>query len=137
MKGLSNEKPKLLGTFWSQLRSPSQFRLYLSLQSQPPPLLKTSSSSDFSRPQEACPEGLDPFLALVPGQPASRGVLVCSSLESSHKSACPLPPDAGWGPRPPLSCVSTLFSPHSYPTKSSLPRTAPSNTLKSSSPLML
>lgn len=52
MRGLSKGRSRLLGTFWTQLRSPSQFRPYFSLQSQPgflpPPLLKTPSSLDFS-----------------------------------------------------------------------------------------
>lgn len=97
MRGLSNGRRRLLGTFWAQLLSPFQFRLYFSLQSQPgflpPPLLKTPASLDFSGAQEAVlrdrtPSQLWPVVSLPPSVYYSRLSGVFPQVSLSVTSRC-------------------------------------------------
>lgn len=121
MRGLSNGRPGLLGTFWTLLLSPSQLRLYLSLQGQlgflPPPLLKIlSQSSDFPRAQEAVLTDQTPAQPRSPVSPSPRVGWSAPLWPSSHASVCLSPLDAGWGPSPP-----SLPSEHSLLLSTPLP----------------
>lgn len=62
----------------------------------------------------SCPESLDPFPALVPGQTPSQVCLSAPLWPSSCASECPFPLDIGWGLRPPLppwGCPLLLSTP--------------------------